>query len=654
MRHGRLLEPAPAAAVAGGFARRARQFLLHAWWGRLLLAALVLFGLAEADAPVPGPLAAVAGGVLIVFALYAAARASRWALRRLLWRIRTKLIVSYLFIAVVPVVLLTAFFLVAGLLGMSLVTSYMVGAHIEADAEELRALARATVAGLPPGEAGLERFRAQLAQVEAMRPHVRHALLRGGRRISAEGIEATARPAWLKEPGFAGGVRVGDEELLRGLWSEGDLLLIFDVPLRGDHLDRLERRTGLRVVPGSRAGGTSDSAPSAAPPPEPPEPADMMTALALVPLTSWEQGEVDMEPIAVRFHPRRLIERLSPAPVGSAAPEVLMAILAGVGATFLVLYSGALVVGLILARSITRSVHALSLGTERLRRGDFGHPIPVQSRDQLGELADSFNVMARDIQQLLVESAEKQRLEEELRIARQIQMSLLPQGTVSLPGLRIAALCLPAAEVGGDYYDLLPLSDTRLGVLVADVSGKGTSAALYMAELKGLVLSLSRIYDSPGRLLCEANRILSANMDSRSFITMTYAVVDTEARRMRFARAGHNPIIHLETRTGRTRVLAPPGMGLGLDPGARFEDVLEEAEAPLRSGDVFVFFTDGLPEAMNERAELFGERRLRDLIERSEALGTEQMKEAILSGIRAFVGEAAPHDDMTLVVLKVA
>ena len=123
---------------------------------------------------------------------------------------------------------------------------------------------------------------------------------------------------------------------------------------------------------------------------------------------------------------------------------------------------------------------------------------------------------------------------------------------------------------------------------------------------------------------------------------------------MRFARAGHNPIIHLETRTGRTRVLAPPGMGLGLDPGARFEDVLEEAEAPLRSGDVFVFFTDGLPEAMNERAELFGERRLRDLIERSEALGTEQMKEAILSGIRAFVGEAAPHDDMTLVVLKVA
>ena len=108
--------------------------------------------------------------------------------------------------------------------------------------------------------------------------------------------------------------------------------------------------------------------------------------------------------------------------------------------------------------------------------------------------------MSRGIHQLMREQAEKERLEEELRIARQIQMSLLPcEGLVGCPGCAIAALCLPAAEVGGDYYDLLPLGDTRMGVLVADVSGKGTSAALYMAELKGLVLSLSRIYESPKR-----------------------------------------------------------------------------------------------------------------------------------------------------------
>jgi serine phosphatase RsbU (regulator of sigma subunit) len=209
--------------------------------------------------------------------------------------------------------------------------------------------------------------------------------------------------------------------------------------------------------------------------------------------------------------------------------------------------------------------------------------------------------------------------------------------------------------VGGDYYDLLPLSDTRLGVLVADVSGKGTSAALYMAELKGLVLSLSRIHESPARLLIEANSILSANMDSRSFVTMTYAVVDTQRGTMRYARAGHNPIIHFDAAAGRTRLLTPPGLGLALDKqGDQFQEVLEEAEVPLGKGDLFLFFTDGVSEAMNTGAELFGEDRLRGLLEQSESWGTEEIKEHILAGIRAFVGEAAQHDDMTLVLLKVA
>jgi len=190
-------------------------------------------------------------------------------------------------------------------------------------------------------------------------------------------------------------------------------------------------------------------------------------------------------------------------------------------------------------------------------------------------------------------------------------------------------------------------------VLVADVSGKGTSAALYMAELKGLVLSLSRIYESPARLLSEANRILSANMDTRSFITMTYAVVDTARRTMRYARAGHNPLIHFEAESGKTRVLTPAGLGLGIDRGERFEQILEEAEVPLASGDLFLFFTDGLSEAMNTRSELFGEGRLRTILEESRALSGEELKDRILAEIRAFVGGAAQHDDMTLVVLKV-
>ena len=150
-----------------------------------------------------------------------------------------------------------------------------------------------------------------------------------------------------------------------------------------------------------------------------------------------------------------------------------------------------------------------SPGTERVRRGDFSHRIRVTTQDQLGELAGSFNAMTDSIADLLKQAKEKRRLEEELRIAREIQMSLLPSGPLTFPGLAITAMCRPAREVGGDYYEFLPLGDHRLGVLVADVSGKGTSAAFYMAELKGLILSLSQIYQSPKQLLMEVNRILS-------------------------------------------------------------------------------------------------------------------------------------------------
>src|SRR4029077_1326272 len=177
----------------------------------------------------------------------------------------------------------------------------------------------------------------------------------------------------------------------------------------------------------------------------------------------------------------------------------------------------------------TGSIHELFTGTERVRQGDFTHKMPVTTDDQLGELTDSFNSMTASIEDLLLQAAKKKRLEEELRIARSIQMSLLPQGPLRMPGLSVAALCVPAREVGGDYYDFFPIDDRRLGVLIADVSGKGTSAALYMAELKGLMLSLSQIHSSPRALLIEANRIIAEHLDARSFITMTYALLDLEA-----------------------------------------------------------------------------------------------------------------------------
>ena len=258
--------------------------------------------------------------------------------------------------------------------------------------------------------------------------------------------------------------------------------------------------------------------------------AGLLSWVTLLTYRDWNTGVPGTLVVGTQLSIAEIYDRIAAAQglIGnrSFGQALLLALLVLVGGLFLVIETVALVVGLALAKSITGSVHELFTGTERVRQGDFTHKIAVKAQDQLGELAESFNSMTASIEDLLRQSAEKKRLEEELRIAHEIQMSLLPQGPLVMPGLSVTAVCVPAREVGGDYYDFLPLGDDCVGILIADVSGKGTSAALYMAELKGLVLSLSQIHRSPRELLIAANRIIAKHLDARSFITMTYAVLD--------------------------------------------------------------------------------------------------------------------------------
>jgi sigma-B regulation protein RsbU (phosphoserine phosphatase) len=383
---------------------------------------------------------------------------------------------------------------------------------------------------------------------------------------------------------------------------------------------------------------------------------------SLVEFTDWSTGNSDTLTVSTALSVTDLYDRISGAEgrVGRTFRQELLIVLFIIGALFLIIQFIALVAGLALAKSITGSVHQLFTGTERVREGDFTHKIAVNSDDQLGELAGSFNQMTASIEDLLRQAAEKKRLEEELRIAHEIQMSLLPQGPLSMPGLSVTALCVPAREVGGDYYDFLPLDAHRVGVLIADVSGKGTSAALYMAELKGLMLSLTEIHTSPRELLLAANRIIAQHLDARSFITMTYAVVDMRERTMTYARAGHTPLIYVPgpgASIGRSQVkiLVPDGMvlGLNLDSGEMFERLLQEETIPLRAGDLYLFFTDGISEAMNVHDDCFGENRLGQLVESHAHLPPEELRERVLREISAFVGDAPQHDDMTMILLKV-
>ena len=189
---------------------------------------------------------------------------------------------------------------------------------------------------------------------------------------------------------------------------------------------------------------------------------------------------------------------------------------------------------------------------------------------------------------------------------------------------------------------------------------KGTSAALYMAELKGLILSLSQIYQSPKRLLLELNRILSANLlDNRTFITMIYAVLDLEARTVTYVRAGHTPLIYVPAdgpAPGPSQVLTPDGLVVGLHLEGieeKFAELLEEQTLPIGEGDLFAFYTDGITEAMNEESDLFGEERLSRLLEEHAHLPSDEIQAQILGDVEAFVGGAEQHDDMTIVLLRI-
>jgi sigma-B regulation protein RsbU (phosphoserine phosphatase) len=492
--------------------------------------------------------------------------------------------------------------------------------------------------------------------------------------------EPMSVPGWMPCTGFGSLIAFseGDETRLaaRGLaWVTGarePRAIVVDVPLDSAVLRQLQDDTGISV------GAITPIDPSRQPQMPSGEPVSVRVGpaslvlgdqddgrfqwVAFLEQTQWDTGETTSVTAQVRMNLRDLYERISGTPLQQIGSfnfgQLLLILVAVVAGLFLIIQIVALAMGLGLARSITGSVHELFVGTERVRQGDFTHKIPIRTRDQLGQLADSFNSMTGSIEELLQQKAEKERLEQELRIARDIQMSLLPQGPLSMPGLALTGHCEPAREVGGDYYDVLPIDEHRVGILIADVAGKGTSAALYMAELKGLILSLSQLHLSPRQLLIDANRIIAKQLNPRSFITITYAVADLEAGTLTHARAGHCPLLYLPKANGlrrRAELLMPDGMvlGLQLDNGESFARLLEEVTVPLSQGDLFVLYTDGVTEAMNGSGDYFGDARLGALIEEHGDLPFDELRERILREIRAFVGTAPQQDDMTMLLVRV-
>jgi hypothetical protein len=248
--------------------------------------------------------------------------------------------------------------------------------------------------------------------------------------------------------------------------------------------------------------------------------------------------------------------------------------------------------------------------------------------------------------------AEREKLQAEFSLARRAQQDMLPP-TPQIPGYSVAASCTPSLEVGGDLYDFLRLPDGRIGIGVADVSGKGVPAALYMTLTKGLLASVTKDSAQLKPVVEEVNRHLHGVTRKKVFVTMALGFLDVEKRMLECVRAGHNPMVWRQAARDVTTLVSPGGLGLGITASRVFSTQLQVAQMALSDGDAVVFYSDGITEAMNSGLELFGEQRLMEAVRKTDGLDAGQAQDSILAEVRDFLGGIHPQDDMTLVVLRV-
>jgi len=259
--------------------------------------------------------------------------------------------------------------------------------------------------------------------------------------------------------------------------------------------------------------------------------------------------------------------------------------------------------------------------------------------------------LALDNARLFKEQIEKERLARELDIAREVQRKLLPQCLPRFKGLSVYASNVSAQQVGGDYYDFLQLDEHRLCVVIGDVSGKGASAAFYMAVMQGIFQSVSRLAPRPIDFLRHANAALAHSLDKNVFISLIYGILDIQREEFVFARAGHNPLATINLH-GEAKYIRPDGIGLGLDRGGLFERSLQEVTVPLQPGDAFVLYTDGLVESRNLLGEEYGYDRMLEAMRRHRDEEAAGLHDALITDLQQFVGPKPYDDDMTLMVFK--
>ena len=318
-----------------------------------------------------------------------------------------------------------------------------------------------------------------------------------------------------------------------------------------------------------------------------------------------------------------------------------------------------------LAGLFVRPIKGLVRDAEILGAGDLEHQVQVSTKDEIGSLAttlDTTRVKLKDAQKKLVAS---ERLARELEIAKEIQMALLPKETPTLEHVEIGTLYRAAAQVGGDLYDFFWVSEDELGIVVADVSGKGVPGSLVMTMAKAVIRAKAMKSDSPNHnlpvgndgdpasVIRKANQMIHHDIKKGMFITANYGILNVKTRHFQFVSAGHNDTLVYNSRTKELREYNPKGIALGLDKGMLFDKMLQAHDLKLARGDLLIQYTDGISEAMNEQHDEFGDDRLKEVIRKYAHQNVNDFLHSLDQEIRSFTEGFAQSDDITAVVIKV-
>ncbi len=366
-------------------------------------------------------------------------------------------------------------------------------------------------------------------------------------------------------------------------------------------------------------------------------------------LLDLENGARSAEYVAAKL---RTTPRMIRLHFFSPSAELDSAIWAGLVVVVFLLFDVYVVAALmasVLIFGISRAVNRLSRATAAVQQGDFAVRIPVKRRDQIGAMQRSFNEMTANLERLVASAAQKELLDKELAIARDLQKSLLPTTLPTGRGVEFATLFEPSAAIGGDYFDILPFGDSDLdvmAVIIADVSGHGLPTGLRMAMVKAALQILVEEVEHPDEIMRRLDRVVRGESGTRFFVTATLARIDLKKAEIELTNAGHPPTYHL--RNGEVREIVLPGSPLGVMRQSYGAKTIE-----LESGDVVVWLSDGLIEASNALDEPFGY----DCVVRALAGPTAsagQVRDRLLAAIATHTAGHPAEDDRTLVVFRYA